>query len=463
MKKSKLKGIHYSSFSPLIVPLIIFTVIMLNPWEVKCGQNGQSKFTLFSDSDYSALKTNELLSWINSLSTNDSLELINIVEPLPATILPADMASPAFLWEDPAQSSAWLITIRSPEKILLKALLSTAWWIPDSDIWSQLKKDAGYQPFRITIQGIGGWSGREIISRNSFLMEFSIDRVNAHLMFMRKPLPFLEAKNNPEKTSLLVGNLGSYDPPRTLLSKPPICANCHSYSHDGGFMVMDTDYGGDKGAFVFTPLKKQITIKEDIVFSWNKVPPRKPALYSMGLFARVSFDGRFVAGTVNETSVFVMMDDLFFSQLFYPSTGQISIFDTRTKEFYLLPGASLVNRVQTTPAWSPDGKTLSFSSVSTNPGLIEKVLAKKIRDESPKQKIKDLNKKYPVQFDIFTLTFNHGQGGDAKPLKGASQNGLSNYFPRYSPDGKWIVFTQSPTGLVLQPDSRLVILSLIHI
>lgn len=43
------------------------------------------------------------------------------------------------------------------------------------------------------------------------------------------------------------------------------------------------------------------------------------------------------------------------------------------------------------------------------------------------------------------------------PLQGASHNGFSNYSPRYSPDGKWLVFTQSPTGLVLQPDSRLFI------
>ena len=44
------------------------------------------------------------------------------------------------------------------------------------------------------------------------------------------------------------------------------------------------------------------------------------------------------------------------------------------------------------------------------------------------------------------------------PLKGASFNDNSNYFARYSPDGRWIVFTKSSTGMVLQPDSRLYIL-----
>jgi hypothetical protein len=35
---------------------------------------------------------------------------------------------------------------------------------------------------------------------------------------------------------------------------------------------------------------------------------------------------------------------------------------------------------------------------------------------------------------------------------------LSNYFPRYSPDGNWIVFTRSRTGIMLQPDSELFII-----
>ena len=355
-------------------------------------------------------------------------------------------------------TTAWLITIKINNYFFLKGLFNKRWWIPEKDTWNRLRKIAGQNDVEVVIEGIGGWTGREILSRASVSLRFSEDRINAKLMFMRKPLPFLNAKKNPEKTSLLVGDLGSYKAPAPVLTGPPICTNCHTYSLDGRHVAIDMDYGGDKGAFLYTRMNKEVVIENKFIYSWQAVIPQKPATYNMGLFARISPDGRFVAGTVNETSVFVMMDDLFFSQLFYPATGRIAIFDTRTRHFSLLPGASREDRVQTSPSWSPDGKTILFSAVPTNPEIIQKVVAKEILKENSKQKISDLNKKYPVQFDIYSLPFNHGDGGRAKPLKGASHNGYSNYFPRYSPNGKWIVFTQSPTGLVLQPDSKLVII-----
>ena len=61
-------------------------------------------------------------------------------------------------------------------------------------------------------------------------------------------------------------------------------------------------------------------------------------------------------------------------------------------------------------------------------------------------------------FDLYRIPFNDGQGGKAEPLAGASNNGRSNYFPKYSPDGKWIVFCQAKSYMLLQPDSELYII-----
>jgi tetratricopeptide (TPR) repeat protein len=61
-------------------------------------------------------------------------------------------------------------------------------------------------------------------------------------------------------------------------------------------------------------------------------------------------------------------------------------------------------------------------------------------------------------FDLYRIPFNGGRGGKALPLPGVSGNGLSNYFPKYSPDGRWIVFCKAKSFMLLQPDSELYII-----
>jgi hypothetical protein len=47
-----------------------------------------------------------------------------------------------------------------------------------------------------------------------------------------------------------------------------------------------------------------------------------------------------------------------------------------------------------------------------------------------------MERRYPIPFDLYRIDFNHGRGGVPEPLEGASNNGMSNYFARYSPDGR---------------------------
>ena len=72
------------------------------------------------------------------------------------------------------------------------------------------------------------------------------------------------------------------------------------------------------------------------------------------------------------------------------------------------------------------------------------------------KEFKDRNKEF--KFDIYSVDFNDSRGGIPHPMKDASFNGKSNYFPKYSPDGKWIVFCQAENFMLLQPDSKLYIM-----
>jgi tetratricopeptide (TPR) repeat protein len=62
------------------------------------------------------------------------------------------------------------------------------------------------------------------------------------------------------------------------------------------------------------------------------------------------------------------------------------------------------------------------------------------------------------RYDLFRLPFNEGRGGKAVPLEGAGGDGYSNFFPRYSPDGRWIVFCKARSYMLLQSDSALYVL-----
>ena len=62
-----------------------------------------------------------------------------------------------------------------------------------------------------------------------------------------------------------------------------------------------------------------------------------------------------------------------------------------------------------------------------------------------------------IQYDLYRIPFNGGRGGRAEPVAGASANGMSNSFPKISPDGRWIVFVQCRNGQLMRPDSQLYI------
>jgi tetratricopeptide (TPR) repeat protein len=113
-----------------------------------------------------------------------------------------------------------------------------------------------------------------------------------------------------------------------------------------------------------------------------------------------------------------------------------------------LPGADDPNYVQTDGFWSPDGKTIVFA----------RAVARDPRQEGQKPALyaNDPNETQ-IQYDLYRIPFNNGKGGTPERIVGASQNGISNTFPKVSPDGRWIVFVQCHNGQLMRPDSQLYI------
>jgi hypothetical protein len=407
---------------------------------------------------YERLTPDGIRMWVNSMSpaaTDPAAFEIRILEPAENTLLPPDLAPPVFAWKDSGGGSCWLLQLELDQGPLVRVVCGEPFWVPDSAVWDRVRKAADQSTVRLSVSAISGWDLRQVGARADSTFSFSSDPVGAPIFYLQLPVPFEFAQAHPKLARWRLGDPASAEPPTVVMENLPVCANCHAFSRDGSVFGMDMDIDGDKGAFLLRATASRMNLRRADFISWNLRPSPPPAKFSFGLFARISPNGRYASATVGETSVFMKLDDPVFSQLFFPATGRIGIFDRTAGLHFDLPGADRADVVQTGAEWSPDGRTLAFSRAAVDPALVEAVHNGQTLAEPTDQSIHELNRRYAFRFDIWTIPFNEGRGGEPRPLAGASTNGMSNFFPRWSPNGRWIIFTQAPTGLVLQPGSRL--------
>jgi Tol biopolymer transport system component len=141
------------------------------------------------------------------------------------------------------------------------------------------------------------------------------------------------------------------------------------------------------------------------------------------------------------------------SQLFFPIKGILVVYDREAKTFAALPGADDPQYVQTNAVWSPDGSEIAFARATAyRAERLEQQNSALVDEKDVPEFTVD---KKPFLYDLYRIPFNDGKGGTPTPIEGASGDGMSNYFPKYSPDGRWIVFTKSKSYMLLQPDSEL--------
>jgi len=203
------------------------------------------------------------------------------------------------------------------------------------------------------------------------------------------------------------------------------------------------------------PVAPKMTIRNEDMISWSSFPTEAGSPVRVGFMSQVSPDGRFVVTTIRppgaKSSQFYYVanfKDYRFLQVFYPTRGVLVWYDRVTKKLQPLPGADDPHFVQASAVWSPDGKYLIFARAEArDPNPPDGKMAAYANDPA----------EVPMQYDLYRIPFNDGRGGKAEPIAGASQNGMSNSFPKISPDGKWMVFVQARNGLLMRPDSQLYI------
>ena len=418
--------------------------------------------------------------------------------PINGTIYPPEIIPPQFAWRDENPSATvWQVEVLFGEKARPIKVWSTGekmqigpvddalvgyvpptltpeqaaahTWRPDLKTWEEIKKHSVNQPATVIVSGYANQKDREPVSRSKATITTSKDPVGAPIFYRDVPLipppPETEERGviKPLPDSALpkikwqlryINQLQS----KVMMTNLPTCGNCHSFSRDGKTMGIDVDGpANDKGLYALLPVKKVSTISSEYLIHWSAFS-EEHAQKRFGFMSQISPDGKYVVNSIdvphaNGTRVIDRLYNGFYSnygfgQVFYPTRGVLAWYSKDSGKLQTLPGADDPNFVQTSAFWSPDGKYLVFSRATA-------------RDPYPRGYERSMYANDPketqIQYDLYRIPFNDGKGGTPERIVGASENGMSNNFPKVSPDGKWIIFVQCKNGLLMRPDSKLYI------
>jgi len=336
-------------------------------------------------------------------------------------------------------------------------------WTPDDATWATIKQHSRESPVTLTITGWQDERSRAAVSKGQVVIETSKDPVGAPIFYRDVPLMPSELQKGvikplaPNAIPLIAWRLRYIGEPasRMMFTGIHSCANCHSFSRDGKTMGMDLDGpANDKGLYVLASVRPQMSIRNQDVISWATFKDQTVAQPRIGFMSQVSPDGQYVVTMIKapggtQGGFYVSnFKDYRFLQVFYPTRGILAWYSRATGEMRALPGADDPRYVHANETWSPDGQYLVYAQAEARDPYPE---GRKLAEYS-----NDPNET-PIRYDLYRIPFKGGKGGRAEPVAGASQNGLSNNFPKISPDGRWIVFVKCHNGLLMRPDGQLYI------
>jgi Flp pilus assembly protein TadD len=424
-----------------------------------------------------------------------SFRPIAIDYPEDGSIFPQEITPPTFLWRDGQQSAVvWRVEVAfadgapriratsagrhlragriDPECIsatnelpkLTPRQAAERTWAPEPGVWESIKKHSRENAAVVTITGFADAKMERPVSRGRVTIRTSRDAVGAPIFYRDVPLMPSETQKGVikplanEAVRLIAWRVRDIGRPqsRAVMENVPICANCHSFSGDGKTLGMDLDgLQNNKGLYTLTPVAGDTRIREENVIQWSTAEGRLNSALRVGFMSQVSPDGRYVVTTIDpeqttkKSNYYVAnFKDYRFLQVFYPTRGVLMWYSRATGKLQPLPGADDPRFVQMGAVWSPDGKYLVFARAEAKepdpPG-------------APPARFANDPNEVQMRYDLWRIPFNDGKGGTPEPVAGASRNGMSNSFPKISPDGRWIVFVQARNGLLMRPDSRLYI------
>ncbi|MFC1526007.1 TolB family protein [Candidatus Latescibacterota bacterium] len=348
---------------------------------------------------------------------------LQVTYPPDGAAFPPDFCEIRVDWEDEV-NDLWQVNIGvgDGEALWTAVTDERQWWFPP-EVWREACERAAEGAW-IQVKGTRqpADDGSRAAVQASPRIHFRVSRWRADdIIVYRLVVPPFNRRKTPH---MYYRDIRSQEEQPFLLSRDNYCFNCHTFtgkSGTSGKLSIQARY-----MLPGAELPVYLGIYDlDEGRGWRA---QLPFEVQMTTFMAWSPDGRYLAFSANQQIV-VFAPITYESQFAGEPTSDLAIYDTRENTSYLLPGADHDQRLEILPRWSLDGQRLVYCVA--DPG------------------------RHPAQtrYDLREIPFGDGDGGTSRPVPGASANGRSNYYPRFSPDGRWLSFTQSDGGTLIKPSS----------
>ncbi len=355
---------------------------------------------------------------------------LRIIRPYDGASYPINIAPPEITWDDNIDN-LWLLKITIPghEKSPIIVVTDHKRWMPDQRLWERIKRLGTNKYSFLEIRGCVYKKGRRIgetvyVDRIRFrISPYPLDNIIVY----RLVSPLFHPQKTPD---IYYRHVDSFKRRLFVAGKDIYCTNCH-------FFPKRADIRPEEERLAIAvrdqlPSRKAMGKAKRILGIYDFATGKGKTFGINSFFMSWSPDGKKVAVTMGRT-VSIRPCITLETQQFFVLGSDIYIVDVDNNRVRPLRGASEPDYMENFPTWSPDGKYIIFC-----------------RSREPKRGALDT-----IRFNLYRIPYKNGKGGKAIPIKGASFNGKSNYAPRYSPDGKWVVFNQADSASLVEPTSDL--------
>jgi hypothetical protein len=243
------------------------------------------------------------------------------------------------------------------------------------------------------------------------------ENIDPYLVYRRMPPLYMQWK----RMGIFQRNIENFDEEQILDNKPLNngCFNCHSFLQNSpDTWIIHLRIAPSTGMLLHRN-GKTVLVKTQTEF--NKAPAGHPAWHP---------SGRYIACSVYKVKQFFHSEGVNRDAL--DLTSDIILYNVDSNTVTASQSIADTNRFETYPAWSPDGKWLYFCSTARFD------TTETFKDHNYKNVKYDLMR---IGFDPETATF-----GTLETFLSSTETGKSITFPRFSPDGRYLLFTMSAYG-----------------